>query len=63
MRAESWNNIPLIRMTNVNLEPGKESLEELIADTRNGLYLCTNKSWSIDDLRLNFQFGAKSPGR
>ncbi len=59
MRAESWNNIPLVRMTNVNLEPGKESLEELIAGTKNGLYLCTNKSWSIDDLRLNFQFGTE----
>ncbi len=59
MRAESWNNIPLIRMTNVNLETGKESLEELIAGTKNGLYLCTNRSWSIDDLRLNFQFGTE----
>lgn len=59
MRAESWNNIPLIRMTNINLEPGKPSLEELLADTKKGLYLCTNKSWSIDDMRLNFQFGTE----
>lgn len=59
MRAESWNCIPLIRMTNINLEPGKESLEEIVADTKDGLYLCTNKSWSIDDLRLNFQFGTE----
>lgn len=59
MRAESWNHIPLIRMTNINLEPGKPSLKELISDTKNGLYLCTNKSWSIDDLRLNFQFGTE----
>ena len=46
-------------MTNINLEPGKPSLPELIADTKEGLYLCTNKSWSIDDLRLNFQFGTE----
>ena len=59
MRADSWNHIPLIRMTNINLEPGKPSLPELIADTKEGLYLCTNKSWSIDDLRLNFQFGTE----
>lgn len=59
MRAESWNHIPLVRMTNINLEPGSGSLNELIADTKEGLYLCTNKSWSIDDLRLNFQFGCE----
>ena len=61
MRAESWNHIPLIRMVNINLEPGEEALtlEELIADTEDGVYVCTNKSWSIDDLRLNFQFGCE----
>ena len=59
MRADSYNHIPLIRMTNINLEPGKPSLGELIADTKEGLFLATNKSWSIDDLRLNFQFGSE----
>jgi len=59
MRAESWSAIPLIRMTNVNLLPGTRELEELIADTEGGLYLETNKSWSIDDKRLNFQFGTE----
>lgn len=59
MRADSWNHIPLIRMTNINLQAGKPSLRELIADTREGLFLATNKSWSIDDLRLNFQFGTE----
>lgn len=59
MRASGWNRIPLIRMTNVNLEPGNWSLEELIADTEEGIYMETNKSWSIDDKRLNFQFGTE----
>lgn len=59
MRADGWNRIPLIRMVNINLEPGEPSLEELIADTSDGLYLSTLKSWSIDDLRLNFQFGCE----
>ena len=59
MRANSWNHIPLIRMTNVSLEPGRPGLEELISDTKEGLFLATNKSWSIDDLRLNFQFGTE----
>jgi TldD protein len=60
MRADGWSRIPLIRMTNVNLEPGTSSLEEMIATTERGVYLETNRSWSIDDRRLNFQFGCQN---
>ncbi len=57
-RAWSWSHIPLIRMTNINLRAGDAgSLEDLIADTRDGIFMSVNKSWSIDDRRLNFQFG------
>jgi len=56
MRAESWSVPPLIRMTNVNLEPGDATLKELCRDVKHGYLLSTNKSWSIDDRRLNFQF-------
>jgi len=59
MRADGWNRIPLIRMTNINLAPGEVNLEDLIADTQQGLFLDTNKSWSIDDKRLNFQFAVE----
>jgi len=59
MRASGWNRIPLIRMTNVSLDPGDRTLEELIADTDDGIYMETNRSWSIDDKRLNFQFGTE----
>jgi TldD protein len=59
MRADGWNRIPLIRMTNVNLDPGPWRFEDLIADTDRGIYMQTNRSWSIDDRRLNFQFGTE----
>jgi len=59
MRAEGWNRLPFIRMTNINLEPGDWTLEGMIADTDEGLFLCTNRSWSIDDRRINFQFGTE----
>ena len=59
MRADGWNRIPLIRMTNINLEPGEWTLEGMIADTEEGLFLTTNRSWSIDDKRINFQFGTE----
>jgi TldD protein len=59
-RAWSWQQIPLIRMTNINLRPGEAgTLDDLIADTKDGLFVSTNKSWSIDDRRLNFQFGTQ----
>ncbi|HPO72779.1 MAG TPA: TldD/PmbA family protein, partial [Armatimonadota bacterium] len=60
MRADGWNRIPLIRMTNINLEPGDWSLDEMIEETQEGLLLSTNRSWSIDDKRLNFQFGTEA---
>jgi TldD protein len=59
MRAEGWENFPLIRMTNVSLLPGEGSLDDLIADVDSGVFMETNKSWSIDDKRKNFQFGCE----
>jgi TldD protein len=59
MRASGWNRIPLIRMTNVSIEPGSWTLEDLIADTDEGILMDTNRSWSIDDRRYNFQFGTE----
>ena len=56
MRAEGWEVPPLVRMTNVNLEPGTATLAELLHGVAHGYLLSTNKSWSIDDQRLNFQF-------
>ena len=60
MRAESWGHIPLIRMTNINLEPGSWKIEDLISDTADGILMATNRSWSIDDRRYNFQFGTEA---
>ncbi len=59
MRADGWSRMPLVRMTNLHLEPGAGTLDELISGVDEGLYLETNKSWSIDDKRLNFQFGTQ----
>jgi TldD protein len=59
VRADNWNRLPMIRMTNVSLEPGTWQLADLIADTDDGIYMSINKSWSIDDRRLNFQFGTQ----
>ncbi len=58
-RADGWSRTPLIRMTNVNLAPGDRSREELLRGVKDGVYMETNRSWSIDDKRLNFQFGCE----
>ena len=58
-RAEGPDRSPLVRMTNVNLEPGDRSLDELLSGVQDGVYVETNRSWSIDDRRLNFQFGTE----
>ena len=61
LRAENWNRLPIIRMTNVSILPGEKplTLEQLIESTDYGILMQTNKSWSIDDKRYNFQFGTE----
>src|SRR5437588_1495903 len=63
MRADGWQNLPLIRMTNIHLEPGEGSLQDIIGDTKDGIFMQTNSSWSIDDKRVNFQFGCEMAHR
>ena len=59
VRGDGYNRLPMVRMTNVGLVPGDSSLDEMIAATDDGIYMDTNSSWSIDDKRLNFQFGCE----
>ncbi|MFP5308566.1 MAG: TldD/PmbA family protein [Actinomycetes bacterium] len=59
VRADGFARLPMVRMTNVGLLPGESSLDEIVAATERGVYMATNRSWSIDDRRLNFQFGCE----
>jgi TldD protein len=59
VRGDGYGRLPMVRMTNVGLLPGDSSLDEMIAATDDGIYMETNRSWSIDDKRLNFQFGCE----
>ncbi|MCL2498642.1 MAG: TldD/PmbA family protein [Symbiobacteriaceae bacterium] len=58
-RADAWGRIPIVRMSNINLLPGEFTLDELIAGVDDGFYLDINRSWSIDDRRINFQFATE----
>ena len=59
VRAQSWEFVPMIRMCNLNLLPGETPFEHLFDDVEDGIYMESNRSWSIDDHRLNFQFGCE----
>jgi TldD protein len=59
VRADGWARLPMVRMTNVGLEPGPHTFDEIVASTDDGIFMDTNRSWSIDDRRLNFQFGCE----
>jgi TldD protein len=59
MRAESWNRLPIVRMTNISIVPGPWSVQDLVADTDDGIWMETNRSWSIDDRRYHFQFSTE----
>ena len=59
VRAQSWQHVPMIRMCNLNLLPGQVPFENLFDDVKDGVYMESNRSWSIDDHRLNFQFGCQ----
>jgi len=58
-RADGWSHIPIVRNSNLSLLPGAHTLEQMIAETQDGVYLETNRSWSIDQKRLNFQFSCE----
>lgn len=58
-RATSWNRPPIDRMANLNLEPGEDSVDEMLAATERGVFMDVNRSWSIDDSRRDFQFGCE----
>jgi TldD protein len=59
VRGDGYARLPMVRMTNVGLVPGNSSVEEIIDATDDGIMMATNRSWSIDDKRLNFQFGCE----
>lgn len=58
-RADSFSSFPINRIPNLCLMPGKDPVtpEDLIAGVKKGVYIEGRGSFSIDQMRLNFQFG------
>jgi TldD protein len=59
--ADSPMRFPIQRMPNISLKPNPEktSLDDLIGDVKDGIYIVGDGSWSIDQQRHNFQFGGQ----
>jgi TldD protein len=47
----------MVRIANIGLEPGRATVDELLADVKRGIYIEGHGSYSIDQRRYNFQFG------
>jgi TldD protein len=61
--ATSWRNFPFLRMPNVHLDAGPKgspTLDEIIADTKDGILIDGRGSYSIDQQRYNGQFGGNA---
>jgi TldD protein len=59
--ADSWSSVQFQRMANVSLAPGKTPLtvEQMIGDVKDGIYIHGRGSYSIDQQRFNAQFGGQ----
>jgi TldD protein len=57
--ADSWGTVQFQRMPNVSLRPGTApmSVNDMIANVENGIYILGRGSFSIDQQRYNAQFG------
>src|SRR5471032_3125758 len=58
-RACNWNRQPIDRMANLNIEPGDQSMAQLVGGIEHGILMSNNRSWSTDDARNKFQFGCE----
>jgi TldD protein len=55
-RASSYNVEPIVRMSNTFLLPGEKNFDELVEETKNGIFIKTFMEWNIDDLRINERY-------
>jgi TldD protein len=58
-RSQSFEHLPVVRMSNTFLEPRKSSFEELIEDIDYGVFLMGSKGGEVDPAKGVFQFSAE----
>ncbi|GBC71208.1 Metalloprotease TldD [Candidatus Calditenuaceae archaeon HR02] len=55
-RASNFDREPIVRMANTYMKPGDYTLEELIEDIGEGVYVKSYMEWNIDDKRWNQRY-------
>jgi TldD protein len=55
-RAVQFDREPIIRMGNTFIEPGDWTFEEMLKETKKGVYIKSFMEWNIDDKRLNQRY-------
>jgi TldD protein len=59
-RATAFYRVPIERMTNINIDAGKDgSLDTIVKNTEKGIILDGDRSWSIGSNREQFHFGTE----
>ena len=56
-RRQSYAHLPIVRMTNTNLEPGKEDPESIIGGVKRGVYAATFAGGEVNPATGDFVFG------
>ncbi|MGC8974010.1 MAG: TldD/PmbA family protein [Thermoproteus sp.] len=56
-RASAFDREPIPRMSNTYLVPGDWKPEEIIRDTKRGIYVASYTEWNIDDVRQAGRYG------
>ena len=60
-RATAFYRVPIERMTNINIDPGRDgTLEDIIRNTERGIVLDGDRSWSIGSNREQVHFGTEA---
>lgn len=55
-RADGYDKEPIIRMASTFIEPGDFTLEELVEDVKEGIYMKSFTEWNIDDVRYQSKY-------
>ncbi|MBW3011836.1 TldD/PmbA family protein [Candidatus Woesearchaeota archaeon] len=55
-RAVTFEREPIVRMANTFMEPGDWGWEEIINETKKGIYIKNFMEWNIDDKRYNQKY-------
>jgi TldD protein len=58
-RATDYSEVPIVRMSNIVVEPGEYGFDEMLEDVRRGIYAKGMRGGQVDTIKGEFQFSAE----